>query len=161
MAAFVAEPKHARRGAHVPPPRVVSVAGPVARAYFAIKFRPDYEDRRWISEISDSLDSVGIRTSVMVRDHEMWGNRRFSPQELMERTFKEIDLSDLVIIEFSEKGVGLGIEAGYAFATHKPIIVVAKHGSDISPTLAGIARKIVFYSNPSTIGAMVIRELQS
>jgi hypothetical protein len=161
MASFVAEPKHAKRGAHAPRLRLVNVAGPVARAYFAIKFRSDYQDRPWISELSDSLDSVGIQTSVMVRDHEMWGEHRFSPQELMERTFKEIDLSDLVFVEFSEKGVGLGIEAGYAFATHKPIIVIAKCGSDVSPTLAGIARKIIFYSNPSAIGAMVIREFQN
>jgi len=32
----------------------------------------------------------------------------------MPLTFKEIDKADLIIIEFSEKGVGLGIEA----ATH-------------------------------------------
>jgi len=34
----------------------------------------------------------------------------------MRVTFAEIDRSDLAILEMSEKGVGLGIEAGYVIA---------------------------------------------
>jgi nucleoside 2-deoxyribosyltransferase len=34
----------------------------------------------------------------------------------MRLTFEKIDICDLVIIDLTEKSVGLGIEAGYAYA---------------------------------------------
>ena len=65
----------------------------------------------------------------------------------MKLTFEKIDSCDLVIIDLTEKGVGLGIEAGYAYAKETPIITIAKSGSDISETLVGISKKIFFYKN--------------
>ncbi len=47
----------------------------------------------------------------------------------------------------TEKGVGLGIEAGYAYAKGIPIITIAERGSDISETLKGISKEIFFYDN--------------
>lgn len=160
MSSLVAEPNRAKRGASRSEPGAATVYSPLARAYFAIKFRPDYRDREWINEISESLLSVGIETSVMVRDHEMWGENRLSPHELMQRTFEEINVADFIIIEFSEKGVGLGIEAGYAFAVCKPIIVVAKYGSEISTTLQGIAQHVIFYVDTCSIGRLIVNTLQ-
>jgi nucleoside 2-deoxyribosyltransferase len=69
----------------------------------------------------------------------------------MKLTFELINKSDFLIIEFSDKGVGLGIEAGYAYAKGIPIIVIAKKGSDISNTLKGIAKKIIFYEDPEEL----------
>lgn len=51
------------------------------------------------------------------------------------------------IIDFTEKGVGLGIEAGYAYAKEIPVITIAKNGSDISETLKGISKEVFFYNN--------------
>ena len=81
----------------------------------------------------------------MTRDYENWAKIKFTPKELMELTFKEIEKSDILIADITEKGVGIGIEAGYAFAKRKPVIVIAKEGSDIPNTLRGIAKKVVFY----------------
>ena len=50
-----------------------------------------------------------------------------------------------------EKGVGLGIEIGYAYAKGIPIIVIAKRGSEISSTLQGIARETFFYDRPEEL----------
>ena len=69
----------------------------------------------------------------------------------MNMTFKEIDKADILIVEFSEKGVGLGIEAGYAFSKNKPIIVLAKEGSDVSTTIKGISKQVIFYKNVEEI----------
>jgi nucleoside 2-deoxyribosyltransferase len=63
----------------------------------------------------------------------------------MDVSFREIDRSDLVVLEMSEKGVGLGIEAGYAHARDIPIIVLIKAGREVSTTLAGIAAHIIAY----------------
>lgn len=121
------------------------------KAYLAIKFKEDFSNQEMIGEISDVLMKFGIETVVMARDFEKWGEVKFTPQELMEKTFQEIDSSDILVIEFSEKGVGLGIEAGYAYAKQKPIFVIAKKGSDISSTLEGIAKEIIFYKQPEDL----------
>lgn len=65
----------------------------------------------------------------------------------MTLTFREIEKSDFLLIELSEKGVGLGIEVGYAYAKGAPIIIIAKTGSDISTTMQGVAKKVIFYDN--------------
>ncbi len=65
----------------------------------------------------------------------------------MKKTFDLIGECDLVIIELSEKGVGLGIETGYACAKGIPVVTVAKRGSDISETLRGISEEIIFYDD--------------
>lgn len=121
------------------------------RAYLAIKFKEDFSNKKTIDDISDTLKKSGIETVVMARDFEKWGEAKFTPQELMEKTFHEIDSSDILVIEFSEKGVGLGIEAGYAYAKQKPIFVIAKEGCDISSTLEGITKEIIFYNKPEDL----------
>jgi nucleoside 2-deoxyribosyltransferase len=65
----------------------------------------------------------------------------------MQRTFREIDASDVVIVDLTEKGVGVGIEAGYAFAQHIPIVTIAHTGPDISETLRGISQEIPLYDH--------------
>ena len=49
------------------------------------------------------------------------------------------------MVDLTEKGVGLGIEAGYAYAKGIPIAVIAKKGSDISATLQGISQQLFLY----------------
>jgi len=73
----------------------------------------------------------------------------------MRLTFEEIDKADMLIVEFSEKGVGLGIEAGYAFSKNKPIIIVAREGSDISTTIKGISNQIIFYKDIDEISEKI------
>jgi 2'-deoxynucleoside 5'-phosphate N-hydrolase len=126
------------------------------KAYLAIKFKEDYSNRPFIEDLSRVLKDVGIITEIMVRDHERWGEKIFSPKELMQLTFEAIDNSNILIIEFSEKGVGLGIEAGYAFAKRKPIIVIAKEDASISSTLSGIANNIIFYKDISELGIKIL-----
>lgn len=120
-------------------------------AYLAIKFYEDCRNRELIEQISDSLHKAGIESKVMARDYEKWGEVRYAPTELMELTFKLIDEADLLVVEFSEKGVGLGIEAGYAHAKNKPIVVVAKIDSDISTTLQGVAKEVLLYDKPEEL----------
>ncbi len=123
------------------------------RAYLAIKYHDDMSNKKLIEDISDSLKKAGVSTIVMVRDIEKWGKVSFPFSELMRITFDEIDKADELIIELSEKGVGLGIEAGYAFAKKKPVIVIAKEGSEVSNTLRGIAKEVIFYKEPKELSS--------
>ena len=121
------------------------------RAYFGIKFYEDNRNRDEINSISVDLQDDGIQTVCIARDVEKWGDVTLSSQELMRITFEEIDKSDFVILEMSEKGVGLGIEAGYAVAMKKPLIVLIKQGLELSSTMQGIADIVIPYSQPEEI----------
>lgn len=121
------------------------------RAYLGFKFHEDMSNQPLIEEIDAIFKELGMETSLVVRDFERYREKKFDPHVLMKKTFEEMDVSDIVVVEFSEKGVGLGIEAGYAAAKGKPIWVIAKTGSEISDTLAGIAEKIVFYNKPADL----------
>ena len=114
------------------------------RAYISIKYREDNSNKNCIEKISFALEQNGFETVCITRDIEKWGQIELSPEELMQRTFAEIDSSDLIVVDLTEKGVGLGIEAGYAYAKGIPVVVIAKTGSDISATLQGISQKLFF-----------------
>jgi nucleoside 2-deoxyribosyltransferase len=116
------------------------------KVFIAIKYHPDNRHKPFIERISAALEKSGLETFCVVRDIEKWGQVEFDPAELMRQSFAAIDASDVIVIELTEKGVGLGIEAGYAYAKGIPIVTIAQKGSDISTTLQGISQKIFLYS---------------
>lgn len=124
--------------------------------YLAIKYYPNGENRALIEQLCGLLETAGHGVTCVVRDVEAWGANEFSPSELMHRSFQALEMADFVLLEFSEKGVGLGIEAGYAHAQGIPVVVVARQGSDISTTLQGIAQQVYFYQEPSEIATLVL-----
>ena len=121
------------------------------RAYFGIKYHEDNRNRDEIDSLSTALINNGIETICIVRDIEKWGDVQLSSQELMKTTFDEIDSSDFIILEMTEKGVGLGIEAGYAVAKGKPVIVLTKEKQKLSNTMQGIANVVIQYSQPEEV----------
>ena len=117
------------------------------KAYIAIKYHPNQSNRQAIESISAALERSGCQTTCVVRDLEKWGQVRYSAQELMREAFRIIDSSDVAVIDLTEKGVGLGIEAGYAWAQGVRIVTIAREGSEISTTLRGISRNVLFYND--------------
>lgn len=117
------------------------------KAYIGIKYHEDYRNKAIVDKISSILENNGYETICIVRDTNIEQQNKYNPRDLMKLTFEKIDNCDLVIIDLTEKGVGLGIEAGYAYAKEIPIITIAKSSSDISETLVGISKKIFLYNN--------------
>ena len=117
------------------------------KAYISIKYRADNSNKDCIEKISSALERNGFETVCIARDIEKWGEIQLSPHELMQRALAEIDSSNLLVVDLTEKGVGLGIEAGYAYAKQIPIVVIARQGSDISTTLRGIAQELFLYDD--------------
>lgn len=116
------------------------------KAYIAIKFHPDHYNRHVIEDISSALAAAGYETMSMQRDVEKFGAEATPPpDELMKLTFEMIDTCQLVVVELTEKGVGLGIEAGYAHAKGIKIVTIARKGSDVSNTLRGISERVLLY----------------
>ena len=117
------------------------------KAYLGIKFHPDHRNRATIERIAQILDANGFEAHCVVRDIERWGEVQMTPHDLMAATFTLIRSCQLVVIELTEKGVGLGIEAGYAHAQGIPIMTIAQNGSDISATLQGISADVFLYTD--------------
>ena len=121
------------------------------KTYLAIKYHKDFRNKHIIEKIDRALKNLSIDTSCIIRDFEQNSEIALPPGRLMQLTFEQIISCDMMIVDLTEKGVGLGIEAGFAYAHNIPIIVIARTGSDISATLCGIAKHIVFYGDINDI----------
>ena len=119
--------------------------------YFGIKYHPDNRNKGVIEEFERCFSKHGFKSFCVVRDMELWGKASFSAKEIMQETFAKIDSSDLVVIDVSEKGVGLGIEAGYAKAKGKELIVTVRKGMEVSTTISGTADRVIVYETISGI----------
>lgn len=125
------------------------------RAYIGIKYHADASNKRLICSLSDALIAIGLEPVCMHRDVERWGEVQLTPKQLMAKTFELIQSCQLVVIELSEKGVGLGIEAGYAFARDIPVVAVARKGADISNTLRGVSKEVSEYGSVDELGDLL------
>lgn len=122
-------------------------------SFFALKFHDGKEDKAKVEAIEKALNKAGITITVMARDVEKWGQAEIPKGKTLmtDYAFPAMKQCDCNIIEFSEKGVGLGMNGGFCYAVGKPIFVIAKKGSDISTTMANIATKVIFYDKPSDL----------
>jgi nucleoside 2-deoxyribosyltransferase len=130
------------------------------RLYIAAKFHSDNRNRPLIEAIADTLKDAGMESVSVVRDYERWGRVALTAENLMAITFRELERCDAIVIDISEKGVGLGIEAGFGFARGMPILVLAQAGHEIPKTLSGIARTIAHYDGPEGVPAALGRALR-
>lgn len=115
--------------------------------YLAIKYHADQRNRASIEAITAVLAAQGHTVFCVARDLEQWGAVTLAPDELMHHSFQAIDAADVVLVDLTEKGVGLGIEAGYAYANGIPVVTIASAGADISETLLGITTQLFFYTD--------------
>ena len=122
-------------------------------AFMSLKFHDGEEDKIKIDKLTEALLKAGIKNTVMARDVEKYGEATLPKGKklMIDYAFPAMKASDMIIIEFSEKGVGLGIGAGYCYANKVPIYVIAKTGSDISLTMENLATKVIFYNDYNDI----------
>lgn len=123
------------------------------RAFMSLKFHDGDEDKKKIEDLTQALQKAGIQNFVMARDVEKYGQAVLpeGAKLMPDYAFPEMRKCDMLIVEFSEKGVGLGIGAGYAYAIGLPIYVIAKTGSDISLTISSLATEVFFYDDPQEL----------
>ncbi|MFA6250124.1 MAG: nucleoside 2-deoxyribosyltransferase [Candidatus Shapirobacteria bacterium] len=130
-------------------------------AYLIIKYYPDNRNGRQIENLAKTFKKLGMEVIVGVDELNKMGSLIKSPKALMAEAFKLIDRADMVIVEFSEKGVGIGVEAGYAFAKGKTVIVIAKEKTQISETMEGIANQVVYYNDINDLEVKITRALKN
>lgn len=122
-------------------------------SFFATKFHDGEADLAKVTAIEAALNKAGIEITLMARDVEKWGKADIPEGKALMRdyAFPAMKQCDCNIIEFSEKGVGLGMNGGFCYAVGKPIYVIAKRGSDISTTMANVASEVIFYDDPEDL----------
>jgi len=122
-------------------------------SFFALKFHDGDEDRAKVEAIESALNKAGVEITLMARDVEKWGKAEIPEGKTLmtDFAFPAMRQCDCNIIEFSEKGVGLGMNGGFCYAAGKPIYIIAKKGSDISTTMANVANEVIFYDRPEDL----------
>lgn len=97
-----------------------------------------------LAAIVKTLNGYGMAAFVFV-DHYT-----FNPgqeQEMMAKAMAHINDCDILIAETSEKGIGIGVEAGYAKAKNKTVIYIRHTGKEHSTTVSGISDFRIFYND--------------
>ena len=118
------------------------------KIFVAIKFG---SDEFIVNRIEKMLKEKGHNPYFFIREEGY--SQSISPTyiDMMKDVVRKIKESDALLIKFSDKSVGLGIEAGIAYMLGKPIYVVYEKGMVISNTLAGISTRMLEYNYISEI----------
>ena len=123
------------------------------KAFLGLKFYDGDVSKKLVDDITNALAKLNIHTFVAVRDIEKYGEVKgldmanFMPKY----TFPQMETSDIMVIEYSEAGAGLGMCADHAYCHGVPLYLIAKRGSKISTTVNSVAEKVIFYDEVSDI----------
>jgi nucleoside 2-deoxyribosyltransferase len=77
------------------------------------------ENKEEIEHLCGLVKTAGFEDFCFIRDVENYKKAFDDPQELMQRAKDEIDKSDALLIDMTDKPTGRAIEAGIAFALNK------------------------------------------
>lgn len=103
------------------------------------------ENKYEIEFLCSLIKKAGFVDFCFVRDVENYQKVFNNPKDLMVKAKEEIEKSDYLLIDMTDKPTGRAIEAGMAFALGKKVIVIMKNGTQIKDTTHGIADLIIEY----------------
>lgn len=110
-----------------------------------------FENREETQKLCFVLEKTNFEIYCFARDEGIFTTSK----EMMEKSAKEIEKSDIFLMDASEKHTGRSIEAGIAYAYGKKIIVIAKNGTMIKDTITGIADMVIKYERIEEILALL------
>lgn len=113
-------------------------------AYISISFSKRQSLNAAVQVIVDALNRCDIKAFVFVDQYRFEQQQQY---EMMQQAFADIDRCDLLIAEVSEKGIGIGVEVGYAKAKGKPVIYLRNEHAEHSTTVAGASDHQIVYKN--------------
>lgn len=126
-------------------------------AYIAVSFRERKLVEREVAAIESTLKNVAIDPFVFVDRYH------FDPaheKAMMQQAMDDLDRCDLLIAEVSDKGIGIGIEVGYAKAKNKPVIYIRNNSAKHSTTVSGISDYQIIYQDVDDLKAQLQRTLE-
>ncbi len=117
-------------------------------AYISISYSNRKNLQVEVDAIMETLQQYGITGFVFADTYSFNASQE---KEMMEQAFADIDQSLLLIAETSEKGIGIGVEAGYAKAKGKTVIYLRNKAAEHSTTVAGTSDFQIIYSDTNDL----------
>lgn len=109
------------------------------------------ENKEEIECLCSLVKKAGFTDFCFIRDVENYQKVFADPKVLMEKAKEEIEKSDYLLIDMTDKPTGRAIEAGIAYALGKKIVVIMKKGTQIKDTTRGISASIIEYDHVGDI----------
>jgi 2'-deoxynucleoside 5'-phosphate N-hydrolase len=113
------------------------------RAYIAVSIAKSKTLTKELTAITETFASFNIESFVFVNEFHFSAS---DEKELMREAFKQIDKSDILFAEVSEKAIGVGVEIGYAKGHSKTIIYARNVNAEHSTTTAGASDFLIVYA---------------
>ena len=113
-------------------------------AYISVSFSQRNDLRKELRAIAGTLTRLNIRPFIFVDCYQFHPDQE---KQMMEQALRDLNHCDLLIAETSHKGIGIGIEAGYAKAKGKPVIYVRQQNAAHSTTVSGISDFQIVYAD--------------
>ncbi|MFM2225013.1 MAG: hypothetical protein RJA07_1215 [Bacteroidota bacterium] len=112
------------------------------KAYIAVSFSKRKLVDQAINAILDVLNEWKISAFVFVDQYQFDTTQE---RQMMQQAMADIDNCDLLLAETTDKGIGIGIEVGYAKAKGKTIIYLRQNEAEHSTTVSGISDFQIVY----------------
>lgn len=113
-------------------------------AYIAVSFALRKQLEPAVQTIKTVLSQNQITPLVFVDKYNFSVNEE---KLMMQTAMHEINNCSFLIAETTDKGIGIGIEAGFAKAKNKPVIYLRNAAAAHSTTLAGLSNFQVIYTD--------------
>jgi len=113
-------------------------------AYVSAKFAGT-DNQETIESLCSAIERAGYAVTCTIRDFDDFGQDERNGDELTTFIFDSLEHADIVLLDMTDKGVGLGIEAGYASAFDKPIVALLADEVGLSPTLQPLVTHVIHY----------------
>src|SRR3989344_7233395 len=97
------------------------------------------EKREEIKHLCFLVKKAGFDDFCFIRDVENYQKMFSNPEELMKRAKEEIEKSEYLLIDMTDKPTGRALEAGMAYAMGKKVVVIMKKGTQIKDTTKGVS----------------------
>jgi 2'-deoxynucleoside 5'-phosphate N-hydrolase len=127
------------------------------QAYISVGYHNRKLSNTVIEVIVDVLMQSSISPFVFVDKHIFSASQE---RQMMRQVFADIDKSELLIAEVSEKGIGIGVEVGYAIAKRKPVIYLRQATAEHSTTVSGASDFQIIYKDASDLNLQLRKALE-
>lgn len=116
----------------------------ITKCYISVNFSKRHILESEMQMIKQVLLKHNILPCIFVDEYNF---NKDQEKEMMQLALEEINKCQLLIAETTEKGIGIGIEAGYAKGKNLPVIYMRNEKSEHSTTLSGISDEHIIYKD--------------
>jgi len=113
-------------------------------AYISVSYSKRKSIDKELKAIADVLIDFNVMPFIFVDNYKFAAT---DEKAMMQQAMTDIDKCDLLIAETSDKGIGIGIEVGYAKAKGKPVIYIRHKDAKHSTTVSGISDFQIVYGD--------------